>query len=77
MSINPFEDDRFLGYPSYHEFIKSQLVNFKVGESRAINTLDVDIKKCRASISCVTNKLDGKFKTKRAIDGSLWIKRIE
>jgi hypothetical protein len=72
--MNPFEKN---SHNNYSSFVESQIEKIKIGESSVVDLGWKDIQDFRMTLAYVSQRSGGlKFKTRKAKDGSLWIKRI-
>jgi hypothetical protein len=72
--MNPFEKNTHNNYVS---FVEKQIREMKVGESAIADLGGKTLAAFRMTLRYAAQKIGGvKFKTKKALDGSLWIKRV-
>ena len=67
--LNPFTT-----HVSYAEHVRNQLEELEIGKASIVDLRGKDIALFRSYIGYTQQK--GKFKTKRDIEGNLWVMRI-
>lgn len=74
LPMNPFTDERGF-YGNYTIFIQNQIEGMEVNESKKIDLSNAPYSKFRATLKYASEKLGFETTTKKAKDGSQWVKR--
>jgi hypothetical protein len=74
--MNPFDTlSKKCRKGTYAWKVKNQVENMQPGDSKSVSLLGKTIQQYRAALFHVSWRIDTKFQTKVAEDGSLWVHR--